>query len=62
MGVIEFMAAGNSIPDMPLTMGSGPVLLGLMLAVLGVSVFGMVRAIPRRSPVPALRPVHAEGR
>ena len=62
MGVIELMAVGNAIPDRPLTMESAPLLMVLMLAVLGVAVVGIVRAIPRRSRVPALRLAPADGR
>ncbi len=58
MGVIEVMAVGNGIPDLPLSLGVAPV---LMLAVLGMAVLGIVMAIPRRS-VPALRLVHAASR
>lgn len=61
MGAIEFMAIGNPIPDMALTMGSAPGLAALMLAMLGVTLFGILRAIPSRQRVRVLRLMHAEG-
>jgi len=62
MGTIEFMAVGSGIPDMHLPGGSASVLLALMLAVLAVAAFGILRAAPRHSRVPAWRLLHAEGR
>jgi hypothetical protein len=62
MGVIELMAIGNPVPDMTLTMGSAVEIALPMLAVLGVAAFGIWRAIPSRSRVPALQLVLAEGR
>ena len=61
MGVIEIMASGNAIPDMSLTMGSALGIVVPMLALLGVCVFGIVKAVPSRPRVPALRVVRAAG-
>ena len=61
MGMIEIMASGSAIPDMALTLGSAVAILVPLLALLGVSAAGIIRAMPPRSRVPALRVVRAAG-
>ncbi len=62
MGALELMTVGSGIPEMSFTTGSASAVLVLMLAVLAISAFGILRALPARRRVPALRLLHAEGR